>query len=30
MFEVPFSVGNELGKDEGKVDRDNGTVVKGL
>lgn len=30
VFEVPSCVGNELGKDEGKVDRDNGTVVRAL
>lgn len=30
LFELPFSFGNELGKDEGNVDRDNGTVVKVL
>ena len=30
VFEVPFSFGNELGGDEGNVDRDNSTVVTGL
>lgn len=30
MFEVPFSFGNELGKDEENVDRDNSAVVKVL
>lgn len=30
VFEVPFSFGNELGKDEGNVDRDNSIIVKFL